>query len=148
MERKFFPHHKIDLTHHSVAAIVFACYDPRFRQALQDFLRARFGNDPVDIVTLAGGARSLAHPDDISHRGSLEQIRVSQEKHHAPLIVPIIHAYCARYADPRLDSPDQGFQFAKGEFEAVEKHVRGAGINLPMECYFMTATGTQQVNVF
>ena len=78
------------------AAVVW-CFDNRFETAFRKFLK-RIGVHSSDSIQIAGGAKSLATPENESDREFvLEQIRKSIRLHAAARIVLMLHSDCGAY---------------------------------------------------
>lgn len=83
--------------HYTADACVVWCFDARFTKALQSFAQAR-NYKHYDLVRIAGGAKSLASPDNESERiFVLKQIEISLKLHRAEKIVLMSHSDCGAY---------------------------------------------------
>src|SRR5260370_33559987 len=79
------------------AAVVW-CYDHRFEMALRKLLK-RLSVERSDPIRVAGGAKSLAHPDKESDRQFiLEQLRWSMRLHGTDNVLLMVHSDSAAYA--------------------------------------------------
>jgi carbonic anhydrase len=78
-------------------AVVVWCFDHRFHLAFSKFLK-HIGLREIDIVKVAGGAKSLASTGPQPDREFvLEQIRASVRLHHTRLIILMLHSDCGAY---------------------------------------------------
>ena len=78
------------------AAVVW-CFDNRFEPAFRKFLK-RIGVYSSDSIQLAGGAKSLASPEQESDREFvLEQIRKSIRLHGPARVILMLHSDCGAY---------------------------------------------------
>ena len=78
-------------------ACVISCFDARFELAERKLLKRR-GVAWADRVRVAGGAKSLASPDDPSARAFLlNQVRLSVRLHAPPEVLLVAHADCGTY---------------------------------------------------
>ena len=83
--------------HYTADACVVWCFDARFTKSLQGFAQAR-NYRSYDLVRIAGGAKSLASPDNESERiFVLKQIEISLKLHRAEKIVLMTHSDCGAY---------------------------------------------------
>jgi hypothetical protein len=82
--------------YHCDAAIIW-CFDNRFDLGFRKFLKRRgiFNSDPIKI---AGGAKSLASPEQEGDRDFLlDQIRKSIRLHGTKHVVLMLHSDCGAY---------------------------------------------------
>ncbi len=78
------------------AAVVW-CFDDRFTLAVEKFLK-RTGIARADSVRVAGGAKSLASPNNESERTFvLDQLRLSRQLHATERVILIAHRDCGTY---------------------------------------------------
>jgi carbonic anhydrase len=82
--------------YHCDAAIVW-CFDNRFQLGFAKFLK-RQGVVNSDPIKIAGGAKSLASPEQETERQFvLEQIRKSIRLHGTRLVILMVHSDCGAY---------------------------------------------------
>lgn len=84
-----------DNNHAFCPAVVVHCMDFRFRNPLNRYFGTRFP-DGYDLVSLAGGIKSLIEDDKIDNF-ELAQLRLSDRLHHPPVIVLVQHEDCGAY---------------------------------------------------
>jgi hypothetical protein len=78
------------------AAVVW-CFDNRFQLGFSKFLK-RIGIVNPDPIKIAGGAKSLASPENETDREFvLEQIRKSMRLHETKLAILMLHSDCGAY---------------------------------------------------
>ena len=78
------------------AAVVW-CFDNRFQLGFSKFLK-RIGIVNPDPIKIAGGAKSLASPENETDREFvLEQIRKSIRLHGTKLAILMLHSDCGAY---------------------------------------------------
>jgi len=92
--------------HYTADACIVWCFDDRFTKALGEFVRV-CGFRNFDLVKIAGGAKSLASPDEESERDFvLNQIQKSIKLHHTKLVVLMNHAECGAYGEKQTARED------------------------------------------
>jgi len=78
-------------------AVVVWCFDQRFETVFRKFLK-RIGVACFDPVRIAGGAKTLAHPE---HEGDrlflLDQIRKSMRLHKTGTAILMLHSDCGAF---------------------------------------------------
>ncbi|HLW76489.1 MAG TPA: carbonic anhydrase [Bryobacteraceae bacterium] len=78
------------------AAIVW-CFDNRFELGFRKFLK-KIGVKYADPIKIAGGAKSLASPEQESEREFvLDQIRLSMKLHDTRRVILMLHSDCGAY---------------------------------------------------
>jgi carbonic anhydrase len=94
--RKVF-HFSSPKDHYKSGAAVVWCFDDRFSLVLSKLLkRMEIGN--VDLIRVAGGAKTLASPTNIQERQFvLDQIRTSMRLHDTDTVVLMVHSDCGAY---------------------------------------------------
>src|SRR3982750_3687039 len=96
------------------AAVVW-CFDNRFEAGFRKFLK-RIGVVNSDPIKIAGGAKSLASPDQEADRAFLlAQIRKSIRLHGAARVILMLHSDCGAYG---------GLAHFKGDLEAERENHR------------------------
>jgi hypothetical protein len=82
--------------YHCDAAIVW-CFDNRFQLGFSKYLK-RLGIVNSDPIKIAGGAKSLASPEQEGDRAFVvEQIRKSMRLHGTKLVILMLHSDCGAY---------------------------------------------------
>ena len=78
-------------------ASVVGCFDNRFEAVCRKFLK-RIGVVQPDPIKIAGGAKSLASPEEEFHRKFvLGEIHKSIELHGTSRIILLVHSDCGAY---------------------------------------------------
>jgi carbonic anhydrase len=78
------------------AAVVW-CFDNRFDLGFRKFLK-RIGVKNPDPIKIAGGAKSLASPEQTTDRDFvLKQIRASVRLHDTRRVILMVHSDCGAY---------------------------------------------------
>ncbi len=82
---------------YSADAAVLWCFDDRFSTVCRKFLR-RIGIQRADVISIAGGAKALASPQDQAERDFvLDQIAVSMRLHRSKRVILTLHSDCGAY---------------------------------------------------
>ncbi len=90
--------------HYTADACIVWCFDDRFSNLLEEFIKSR-GYKNYDLVKIAGGAKSLASPENETERlFVLKQIRTSINLHHAPKVILMCHEDCGAYGGKKAFS--------------------------------------------
>ena len=96
-------------------AAVLCCFDHRINAAVRGFLKTQ-GIERVDMIVVAGGAKTLASPrNDFEQDFILEQVRMSIRLHQTKRVLVMSHSDCATYG---------GLAHFKGDREAEANHHR------------------------
>lgn len=83
--------------HYIADAAVVWCFDHRFETAFRKLLK-RIGVLTADAIRIAGGAKSLASPEQESARQFvLDQIQKSIRLHKTRTVVLMLHSDCGAY---------------------------------------------------
>jgi len=99
--------------HYAAKACIVWCFDNRFRNALFEFAKSQ-NLEPYDLVMVAGGAKSLASPNNESDRDYvLSQIETSLKLHRAGKIVLMTHSDCGAYGGLKSFGNDPKTEFEK-----------------------------------
>ena len=114
--------------HYTADACVVWCFDARFRAPFeQAFLRVEEINQH-DLVSIAGGAKTLAMPDkECDREYLLSQIEVSLRLHHAKAVVLMMHEDCGACGGSE-EFKKKG-KVEQDELEAMLKSAKEAVIN-------------------
>lgn len=93
--------------HYNSDACIIWCYDDRFSKALLAFTD-NCGIKNYDLVKIAGGAKSLASPQDFSEREFvLKQIQTSIKLHGTKKVILMNHADCGAYGGSKNFKNDE-----------------------------------------
>ncbi|KKQ77431.1 MAG: hypothetical protein US98_C0004G0002 [Parcubacteria group bacterium GW2011_GWC1_38_6] len=83
--------------HYEAGAVILWCFDARFDPVLGVFLQT-MPDSKFDIIKVAGGAKSLASPENESDRDFiLRQIQASIRLHNAKKVILMAHQECGAY---------------------------------------------------
>lgn len=129
-------------------ASVISCFDNRFEASSRKLLK-RIGVLQPDPIRIAGGAKSLASPEQEFHRTFvLQQIRKSIDLHHTKRAILILHSDCGAYGG--LAGAFQGDIAAESAHHQLEllratEIVREAFPELTVECFFLNFEGAWSV---
>jgi hypothetical protein len=131
------------------AAIVW-CFDYRFQTAFTKFLK-RLGIRYPDPIKIAGGAKSLASPENPGDREFvLDQIQKSINLHGTRRVILKLHSDCGAYGglavgfggDPRLEAQRQ-----EAELRRAAGYLLRAIPGLEVQAYFVDFEGVWEVDL-
>jgi hypothetical protein len=84
--------------HYTAEACIVWCFDARFSEAYDEFLKQRgFSEYAIDLVKRAGGAKALAMDASSEQEDVRKQIRGSIDLHHANRVILMMHMDCGAY---------------------------------------------------
>ena len=134
--------------YHCDAAIVW-CFDNRFQLGFSKYLK-RIGIVNSDPIKIAGGAKSLASPENEADcEFVLEQIRKSIRLHGTRLVILMLHSDCGAYGglagfnnDPRVEAAHH-----EGELRRAAIRLRQAIPGVAAQAYFVDFEGIWQVEL-
>lgn len=99
--------------HYTVGATFLWCIDRRFKRGIVELKKA-LNIEKVDRITVAGGAKDLADPENIGDRKYvLKQIMKSIKLHKPPHIVIMAHAGCGAYGNTPKEKVLEHLVYAK-----------------------------------
>lgn len=130
------------------AAVVW-CFDDRFTLAIEKFLK-RTGIARADSVRVAGGAKSLASPNNESERTFvLDQLRLSRKLHATERVILIAHRDCGTYGGlARFNGDaDAETEFHRTELVRAAGFIRAAFPDIVVECFFADFSGVWEIEV-
>ena len=130
------------------AAVVW-CFDDRFTLAVQKFLK-RTGIARADSIRVAGGAKSLASPNNESERTFvLEQLRLSRQLHGTARVMLIAHRDCGTYGGLARFNGDANAetQYHLAELERAVSAIRTAFPEITVACFFADFDGVWEMPV-
>jgi carbonic anhydrase len=131
-------------------AAVVSCFDNRFEMGFRKFLK-RIGVLNSDPIKLAGGAKSLASPEQESDREFvLDQIRLSIRLHGTKRAILMLHSDCGAYGglaagfggDARAEAEHHG-----EELRRAAEVLREAIPDLEVQGYFVDFEGVWEVDL-
>ena len=128
---------------YQAAAFVLRCFDARFRHVFDAFIR-HVGFEYADVVSVAGGGKILASPEEASDRAfMLREIATSRQLHNTQRVLVMTHQDCGAYGDAMRFQGDEEEEFA---FHAVE-HTKARAVltaafpDMLVETYFLDTHG-------
>ena len=124
------------------AAIVW-CFDNRFELGFRKFLQ-RIGVVFSDPIKIAGGAKSLASPDQESDRQFvLDQIRASMRLHGTKRAILMLHSDCGAYGGLAAFHGDTQAEFRnhRDELHRAAASLKAAIPEIDVEVYFVNFEG-------
>ena len=100
-------------------SVVITCVSFRFRPHTEMAVQETFGIGNYDLISLAGGAKSISSPGIRSRRRAvLSDIDLVIEKHKVGKIILLNHQTCSKYAA-------EGISFGASEREAERQFHHG-----------------------
>jgi len=130
-------------------ASVVGCFDNRFEVVSKKLLK-RIGVVQPDPIKIAGGAKSLASPEEEFHRTFvLDQIRKSIRLHGTERVILTLHSDCGAYGglSGRFHGDAQTeAAYYRGEFERAKVFLRGTIPGLTVECFLLNFEGAWAVD--
>jgi hypothetical protein len=130
------------------AAIVW-CFDHRFNLGFTTFLEGR-GVHNTDPIKIAGGAKSLASPENESDREFvIEQIRKSIRLHQTKLVILKLHSDCGAYGGLEAFANDAAAEARHhaNELRRAAQILNDAIPGLEIEAYFVDFEGVWAVDL-
>lgn len=130
----------------SDAAVVW-CFDSRFQGGFSDYLEARELRN-LDIIKIAGGAKSLSSPEREEDREFLvRQIRTSIRLHQTPRVFLTAHSDCGAYGGLAAFGNDAKAEAKRQESELTKavQVLQTAIPDIEIEAYFLDFEGVWQV---
>ena len=130
-------------------AALLTCFDSRFDAICGELLK-RLDVAKPDTIKIAGGAKTLASPEEEFHRTfALDQIQKSIRLHGTRRVILIVHSDCGGYG--RLSGRFQGDAHAEmahcqKELERAKEFLRDALPDLEVECFFLNFEGAWAVD--
>jgi carbonic anhydrase len=131
---------------YQAAAFVLRCFDARFQHVFDAFIR-HVGFEYVDVVSVAGGGKVLASPEEASDRAFvLREVATSRQLHHAPRVLVMTHQDCGAYGgDTRFQGDEEAeFAFHTAEHAKARAVLLTAFPNMRVETYFLDTHGIYQ----
>ncbi len=135
---------KTEKDHYTAGACVVWCYDNRFWNLFNEFLKAQEIKN-FDPIVIAGGSKSLASPDNESEREFLlKQIELSIKLHHTDRVILMNHSDCGGYGGlKKFGDEEKEFTAHKGELEAARKVVESRFPGIRIDTVFADFEGIQ-----
>lgn len=125
-------------------ASVVSCFDNRF-EAVNRKLLKRIGVVQPDPIRIAGGAKSLASPDEEFYRTFVvEQIRKSIRLHNTKRTLLILHSDCGAYGglEARFGGDIQAeFLHHRAELRLATSYLKDAIPDLLVQSFFLNFEG-------
>ncbi|MDQ6759909.1 MAG: hypothetical protein M3Z32_08605 [Acidobacteriota bacterium] len=130
-------------------AVVIWCFDNRFELACRKFLKFAGVQQP-DPIKVAGGPKSLASPEQASHRTFVvDQIEKSVRLHHTTRIIQFMHSDCGAYGGLAHFKDDAALEL---QHHVAELAKAAAFLNMTfptmhVDSYFVNFEGVWQVPI-
>ena len=149
MRKKVFHFDAPRENYHCDAAIIW-CFDHRFHLGFSKFLK-RLGVANSDPIKIAGGAKSLASPEDEADREFvLNQIRKSIRLHGTKLVILMLHSDCGAYGglvggfggNAQAEAQQLGRELLSAA-DCVQKAING----IDVQAYFVDFEGVWAVDL-
>jgi hypothetical protein len=141
--------------HYKGAPCLIWCFDDRFTKLLNDFivlLKEKEGLDYVDVIKIAGGAKTLASLDSQQDKEFLiKNIEASFLLHECPWIGLMCHSDCGAYGKKFKDeSEEKNFYIselvnAKNNLMSIFLEKNSDLKNLPVRLYYVDFTGIHEI---
>src|SRR5580704_18564167 len=128
-------------------AAVLCCFDHRIGTAVRKFLKKQ-EIERVDMIVVAGGARTLASPrNDFERDFILEQVRMSIRLHKTRRMFLMSHSDCATYGGLAAFNGDRGREERHHEHELkrAAELVKANFPELTVTCFFVDFDGVHAV---
>jgi carbonic anhydrase len=129
-------------------AAVLCCFDHRIGAAVREFLKKE-GIERVDMIVVAGGAKTLASPrNDFEQDFILEQVRMSIRLHQTRRVLVMSHSDCATYGGLAQFRGDQAVEAEhhRNELLRAAQLLTSHFPGLAVEPYFVKFDGVWAVN--
>ncbi len=134
--------------HYQADAVIVACFDARFGLAFGKFLK-RIRVVAADVVKIAGGAKSLASPDNETDRDFvIGQLRKSVGHHGTRRVILMVHSDCGAYGGLvafKNDAHAEAEHHGRELLRAAET-VRAALPGIQVDTYFVDFEGVWEPN--
>ena len=92
-------HEPLSKEHYTIDATIVWCIDRRFKRGITELKKA-LDIEKVDRITVAGGAKDFADPENVGDRKYLsKQIEKSIKLHHPKKIILMAHDNCGAYGN-------------------------------------------------
>lgn len=129
-------------------ASVVSCFDNRFEAVCRKLLK-HIGVVRPDPIRIAGGAKSLASPDEEFHREFvLDQIQKSIRLHETDRVILMLHSDCGAYGglDGRFagDAAAEAAYF-RAELWRASEFLKKAVPGLTLERFFLNFEGVWSI---
>lgn len=105
--------------HYKADASIVWCFDDRFTEAREAFIKHR-GFTHVDRIIVSGGVQSLTDENDVGYASTIRDIRRSLTLHHSPRIIIMTHSDCGVYGGLVAFGGDQAAEQAKHAPDLLE----------------------------
>lgn len=130
---------ELSKNHYQAQAAIIWCYDHRAWSALLSFLKKEKIKD-FDLISIAGGAKSLASPDKKLERGFvLDQIKKSILLHQTKKVILMNHSDCGGYGGIKKFNGDfkKELKFHQKELEKAKKLIKNKFPSLKIQTIFV-----------
>lgn len=121
--------------HYTADACIVWCFDNRFSNAFENFKINR-GMKHYDLISVAGGALTLASPANKGFDFLLGQIEASIRLHHAKKIILMMHQDCGACGGSKaFPNKNKEVKKIKQNLGAARKNV--SSFSVPIETIFV-----------
>lgn len=109
-------------------AILFRCFDFRFRRAIGQWMDEQGYADSYDEVSVAGATKSLVQPFSFADTAFLiKQIEIAVMLHHVSDVILMHHEDCGAYGGKKAFSSDaEEFSFHSQEMKSAAGKIQKA----------------------
>jgi carbonic anhydrase len=128
---------------YQAAAFVLCCFDARFRHVFDAFIR-HVGFEYIDVVSVAGGGKILASPEEASDRAFLlREIATSRQLHNTQRVLVMTHRDCGAYGgETRFQGDEEEeFTFHTAEHAKARAVLTAAFPDMRVETFFLDTHG-------
>lgn len=137
--------------HYTADACIFWCYDARFADLYNEFLKQRgFTHSKIDLVKGAGGAQALAGGESPDRTVAESQIAKSIKLHHTTRVILMVHIDCGGYGGSKAFNNDHQAEWNHhvAELKKAADFVRGTFREIKeVECWLADFDGAHRVDV-
>ncbi|HEY6350905.1 MAG TPA: carbonic anhydrase [Candidatus Angelobacter sp.] len=133
--------------HYIADAAVVWCFDHRFEAASRKLLK-RIGVFSADAIRVAGGAKSLASPEQESARlFVLDQLQKSIRLHKTRTVVLMLHSDCGAYGGLAAfhNDPEEEARHHAADLQRAASFVKQQIPELAIKSYFVDFDGVWEM---
>lgn len=151
MNKDYIFEYSSNLDHYTADAFVVRCFDDRFREIFEAFIKHLGTRRHFDFESVAGGAKIFSSPEQESDRGFiLRELEKSIRLHHAKKVLLFTHHDCGAYGGLAKFEGDveKEFSFHTTEHKKALAVIRERFPELSVEIYFLDAMGVVKTSSF
>jgi hypothetical protein len=135
--------------HYDAEACIFWCFDARFAELYNTFLKERgFSGSKIDVVKGAGGAQPLAGDAGPDRDVAASQLAKSIKLHHTTRVILMVHIDCGGYGGSKAFDDDHQAEWSHHEAE-LKKAADGVRAKFPeikeIECWIADFDGSHRI---